>query len=149
MNRKHLAGNPFQGTTKKVLCVCSAGLLRSPTTAVVLAGDPWNYNTRAAGIYDSALIPVDEVLIHWADEIVCMEQYHADYLLSAFGTDLIMDPQVQGAANLPPILTLGIPDNYEYRNPQLINLIKEAYSIELERILHTSRSSGFGEEQRP
>ncbi len=74
MNRMHNAGNLHQGQYKKVLCVCSAGLLRSPTTAVVLSKEPYNFNTRAAGcVPDYALIKVDAVLIHWADEIVCME----------------------------------------------------------------------------
>ncbi len=76
-NRKRNSGNPYQGEFKRVLCVCSAGLLRSPTAAMVLSQDPFNFNTRAAGIVPNyALIPVDEVLLEWADEIVCMELEH-------------------------------------------------------------------------
>jgi len=60
-NRIHNSSNPYQGKFKRVLCVCSAGLLRSPTTAFVLSQEPYNYNTRAAGIVDDyALVPVDE-----------------------------------------------------------------------------------------
>lgn len=39
-------GNRFQTKTKKVLCVCSAGLLRSPTLANVL-NLKYGFNTRA------------------------------------------------------------------------------------------------------
>jgi len=62
--------NQFQGKTKKVLAVCSAGLLRSPTCANVLHKQ-FGLNTRACGsCKDFALIPISEALIIWADEIV-------------------------------------------------------------------------------
>ena len=50
MNRIANSTNPFQKDYKRVLCVCSAGLLRSPTAAYVLSQAPYNYNTRAAGL---------------------------------------------------------------------------------------------------
>jgi len=114
-NRLANANNEFQGDTKKVLCLCSAGLLRSPTAAVVLSQEPYNYNTRAAGVSDEyALIPVDEVLLHWADEIVCVEQRVTNALLEEFDIK-------------KPIITLNIPDMYEYRHPELMRMIKEQY----------------------
>lgn len=62
--------NMYQTEAKRVLVVCSAGLLRSPTGANVLHRE-FGYNTRAAGSSeDFALIPVSEALIYWADEIV-------------------------------------------------------------------------------
>ena len=39
--------NPYQGDRRRILFVCSAGLLRSPTGAHV--GSVRGYNTRAAG----------------------------------------------------------------------------------------------------
>lgn len=77
LNRLANVNNPYQGSARRVLCVCSAGLLRSPTTAVVLANEPFNYNTRAAGTSDEfALVPVDQALLTWANEIVCMQLEH-------------------------------------------------------------------------
>lgn len=115
-NRMANTKNEFQGNAKRVLCVCSAGLLRSPTAAVVLAGEPFNYNTRAAGINaEYALVPVDEVLIHWADEIVCMEPDHAEIL-----------QKMVGEKNRP-IFCLNIDDRYAYRDPDLVWLIQEKY----------------------
>ncbi len=38
-NRWGNIDNPYQGSAKKVLCVCSAGMLRSPTAANVLYVD--------------------------------------------------------------------------------------------------------------
>lgn len=121
MNRFWNTQNRFQYPEKykRVLCVCSAGLLRSPTTAVILAGEPYNFNTRAAGIdEDHALVPVDDVLISWADEIVCMtKQHHAD-LVGKF------HQETPGKR----IYVLDIPDNFGYRNPKLVELIKERYA---------------------
>lgn len=110
LNRIHNCDNPYQGDHKKVLCVCSAGLLRSPTAAVVLSAPPFNFNTRAAGLDDSfALIPVDTVLLTWADEIVCMDKGQADRL-RAMGFK-------------KNVLVLDIEDSYGYRDPQLIKKI--------------------------
>ena len=73
MNRLANSSNRWQGKYKRVLCICSAGLLRSPTAAFVLSQEPYNYNTRAAGLTkEFALIPVDEVLLNWAQEVVCI-----------------------------------------------------------------------------
>jgi predicted protein tyrosine phosphatase len=118
MNRLGNITNRFQGSTRKVLCVCSAGLLRSPTAAVVLSQDPYNFNTRAAGISkEYALIPVDEVLVEWADEIVCMQKEHSEVLIKQYPLSRLK------------IKTLNIQDSYEYRDPELIRLIKEKYDL--------------------
>lgn len=112
-NRIHNSSNPHQGKYKRVLCVCSAGLLRSPTAALVLSQAPYNYNTRAAGIdNDHALIIVDEVLLEWAEEIVCMTR-----------------DQRRTLENLTKktIICLDIPDSFSYRDPKLMKLIKSAY----------------------
>lgn len=113
-NRLSNCKNRFQGDYKKVLCVCSAGLLRSPTAALVLSQEPFNYNTRACGItQEFALIPIDIVLLDWADEVVVMDSNMADIIKSK--TD-------------KPIINLNIEDIYEYRNPILIDLIKNKYT---------------------
>lgn len=113
MNRLGNAKNPHQGNHKKVLCVCSAGLLRSPTAALVLSQPPFNYNTRAAGMVPQfALINVDRVLLNWADEIVCMEKEQQEAL------EKVTDK---------PIICLDIQDSYEYRESRLIWLIAEKY----------------------
>ena len=117
-NRLHNCRNSYQMEFKRVLCVCSAGLLRSPTTAYVLSQEPYNFNTRACGIEeDFALIPADEVLIQWAEEIVFMQQRHLDKALALF-------PEAMEGKRL---VVLNIPDMYPYRDPILIEKIKKAY----------------------
>jgi predicted protein tyrosine phosphatase len=113
-NRMYNAGNPSQGEYKKVLCLCSAGLLRSPTAAVVLSQEPFNFNTRAAGlVQEYALILVDSILIHWADEVVCMTAEQEAMLKESGCTK--------------PIICLNIEDNFEYRDPKLMKLIAKNY----------------------
>lgn len=115
MNRLANVHNKYQGVHKRVLCVCSAGLLRSPTAAVVLSQEPFNFNTRAAGLtQEFALIPVDEVLLEWADEIVCMESHMA----------MALEEMVKLTK---PVICLHIEDSYGYRDPQLMQLIKDKY----------------------
>lgn len=119
-NRLHNSTNPYQGPSRKVLCLCSAGLLRSPTTAVVLSQEPYNFNTRAAGVNkDYALVPVDEVLIHWADEIVCVEKEVYNTLMSMHKENINPGTVVK---------VLHLPDRFAYRDPELVELIKEQYN---------------------
>ena len=47
-NRLSNVNNRFQGNFKRVLYVCSAGLLRSPTLAEILSQAPYNFNTRGS-----------------------------------------------------------------------------------------------------
>lgn len=120
MNRLANCHNQYQGKFKRVLCVCSAGLLRSPTTAFVLSQEPFNFNTRAAGLTkEFALIPVDSVLLDWADEVVCMDAEQKEQL----------EKMLDEAADTP-VINLDIEDSYRYRDPELMEKIKQAYNRE-------------------
>ena len=110
-------GNPYQGSRKKVLAVCSAGMLRSPTIARVLA-DKYDYNTRSCGVTtEFALVPISEALVHWADEIVFAEQRHMEAVLG----------QIQIPEGVRCVV-LNIPDEYEYMETELVDMIKVVYS---------------------
>ena len=111
LNRLASCRNEYQGKAKRVLCVFSAGILRSPTVAWVLSNEPFNFNTRSAGCVSSfALIPLDDVLVNWADEIVCMEPEHAENL-----------PENHGK----PVYVLHLPDHFPFRHPELVRLATE------------------------
>lgn len=117
-NRLHNVTNPYQGKFKKVLCVCSAGLLRSPTAALVLSQAPYCYNTRAVGIdSDHALIPIDQVMVSWANEIVCMSERQAQLVTTLFKVH-----------KDTTVVSLEIEDCYSYREVDLIELIKDKYN---------------------
>lgn len=113
MNRLSNCHNRYQGKYQRALCVCSAGLLRSPTAAFVLSQEPYNWNTRAVGVTkDYALIHIDEVHVAWADIILCMGLEQELYISQNFNVD--------GT----PIYNLNIPDDFTYRDPELIEIIK-------------------------
>lgn len=116
-NRLGNCKNPYQGDSKRVLTVCSAGLLRSPTAAHVLAQE-YGYNTRSCGISDEfALIRLDQVLLHWADELVFMERSQLKAATMRFPDDQIVSRAV----------VLDIPDNFSYMDEDLQRLIRERY----------------------
>lgn len=116
-NRKHMLKHPSQGNFKKVLCVCSGGLLRSPTVAWVLSNPPYNFNTRSCGITDKyALIQLDDFLLEWADEVVCMEQKHAEEVWERLNKIDKADTVVR---------CLNLSDDHLFRDPELIKEIEK------------------------
>ena len=120
LNRMHNMSNPHQGTAKKVLCVCSAGLLRSPTLAWILSNDPFNFNTRAVGTSSEyALIVLDDVQLKWADVVLFVD---ANALTAA------RYKHAEQIDNMEHYV-LAIPDSYEFKN---VTLIKEATAQLLE-----------------
>jgi predicted protein tyrosine phosphatase len=104
--------NPYQGTDKRVVFVCSAGLLRSATAARIYAK---KYNTRAAGSHFYALVPFNDALFLWAQEVVFMNQENFDAVKHHFDW-----------ANKPHKV-LNIPDRYEHMNPKLIKAFEKQY----------------------
>lgn len=124
INRNRLANtqNAYQNFDKfpRLLACCSAGLLRSPTVAYVLSQEPYNFNTRACGLsQEYALVPIDAALLTWADLIVVMDNFQAKQV-----DDLITDWSV-GEAFETPVFNFNIPDNFDYRDPKLVELIKK------------------------
>jgi len=118
------ASNRHQGKYKRVLAVCSGGLLRSPTIAHTLAAEPYNYNTRSVGLDpDYALNLVDQVLLEWADEIVCADTEHEVTVKLK-----LMDIGITSK----PVVNLKLPDVYPYRDRKLVHLIKKRYNQYLE-----------------
>ena len=112
-------GNKYQGSAKKVLCVCSAGLLRSPTTANVLHAE-FGFNTRACGhSQEYALIPITEALIAWADEVVFVNQENLDQVGE--------EAWVTIASYQCQVTVLAIPDEHNWNDPALREIIKEQY----------------------
>jgi len=96
---------------KKILFICSQNKLRSPTAESAF----FNYEgweVRSAGLNNNAEIPlgIDDVL--WAEYIFVMEQTHKQKLKKKF-RKYIKDQH---------IICLGIPDNYEYMDEELIKI---------------------------
>ena len=105
--------NPYQGIRHRILFVCSAGLLRSPTGAHV--GSTRGYNTRACGSSQKyALIPLTANLIEWAETIVFVNKENYDEAMRVFD-DSSFDLSIKAKARI-----LDIPDQYEAFHPTLV-----------------------------
>lgn len=102
--------NPNQGPYERVLCVCSAGLLRSASLAWFITRNT-DANTRNCGIYDYALIRYDQVLHKWANTIIFAEEEHFTAVKARFPTLDFSDKRV---------IVLDLPDRFEYRDHRLI-----------------------------
>lgn len=123
MNRLANINNRYQTDAHRVLCLCSAGLLRSPTTANVLHQE-FGFNTRAAGVSEEyALILADEVLLCWADEIVCVEPEVRERLNSFLAENVKFAKDIEDK-----ITVLNIPDQFEWNNEELRKTILEQYT---------------------
>lgn len=119
-NRIANASNRFQNFEefKRTLCLCSAGLLRAPTLAFVLSQEPFNRNTRAAGVANEfALVPIDLPLLVWSDEVVCVDPDVRDQLLWR------MEKWGETPEN-HNIITLDVPDVFSFRDPELIEHLR-------------------------
>ena len=94
----------------KVLFICSRNRLRSLTAETIFAKVP-GIQVRSAGTQPDARIVVSDGHIGWADVIFVMERSHAARLQQKFG-DALDGKQV---------ITLHIPDDYEYMQQELID----------------------------
>jgi predicted protein tyrosine phosphatase len=131
MNRMAVIDNPYQGNAKRVLCVCSAGVLRSPTLAAYL-NRAYGWNTRAVGVDSAyALIPISRALVAWAHEIWCVnDEVYTDVLNYIF-EDLNL-PLTDRFVSISPkycIKRLDLPDQFAYNAPELLDEIKYQISV--------------------
>ena len=116
--------NAYQGKHKKVLTVCSAGCLRSPTAAHILSSEPFNFNTRCAGTSkEYAIIPITDALIVWADVILCMDSDQQRYI-NEMQNELASS---YDAFDYKQVINLEIEDDYAYRDPELVKIMTEKF----------------------
>src|SRR6478752_8452627 len=101
----------------KVLFICSLNIMRSPTAEAVFAEYP-GIEASSAGTSVDADNPVSADQIEWADIVVAMEEVHRRRLRKRF------PDQLKGKK----IVVLGIPDEYGYMNPELIDLLRQRAS---------------------
>lgn len=100
-----------------VLFICSKNRLRSPTAEQVFANWP-GVETSSAGINHDADNPVSPELIQWADIIFVMERVHKTKLSNKFKSYL-------GKSR---VICLNIPDDYEFMDSKLIQLLEAKVS---------------------
>ena len=95
----------------KILFVCSANVDRSPTAERIYENYP-ALEVKSAGVGVYATTPVSAELLQWADIVLCMEKWHK--------TKIEIDFTIENKV----IDYLDVEDNYEYMEPELIEIIK-------------------------
>ncbi|MCB2095815.1 MAG: hypothetical protein KDE11_15560 [Rhodobacteraceae bacterium] len=98
----------------KVLFVCTANKLRSPTAEDLFKGRP-GFDVLSAGTSTEAPRPLTRELVASADLIFVMESHHRERIRKKFR----QRPRDEA------IITLHIPDEYERNDPVLIKLLEE------------------------
>ena len=106
----------------KVLFVCTQNRLRSPTAEKVFSARP-RLEVRSAGVDKESKVQVDRELLEWADVVFVMERRQRNIIHKKF-KDLYQKKR---------IICLYIPDEYDYMDAVLIELLKESVTPHLGR----------------
>lgn len=97
----------------RLLFICTQNLLRSPTAERIFSARP-GLEVASAGMAPDAVKLVSGEAIEWAEMIFVMEEWHQELLQRRFRRHL----------EQKHLVCLGIPDRYEYMDPQLVELLE-------------------------
>jgi predicted protein tyrosine phosphatase len=109
-------------TRLRALFICDANRLRSPTAEAIFKGRP-HLEVKSAGLAKQAAVPLTIELLEWADLIFVMEKRQRNIIQSRF----------KEVYQRKRIICLNIPDDFEFMDPHLIQLLEERVSPYLER----------------
>jgi predicted protein tyrosine phosphatase len=98
---------------RHVLFICSQNRLRSPTAEQVFSDWP-GIEASSAGLNHDAENPVTPELLGWADLVFVMERAHRSKLSAKFR------PHLNGKR----IICLDIPDDYDFMDSALVQILK-------------------------
>jgi predicted protein tyrosine phosphatase len=96
----------------RILFVCGRNKWRSPTAERLYADDA-RVEVRSAGMSDRSRHRVSHADLEWADLVLVMEDEYGARLRDQFAS-----------VRLPVIRSLEIPDEYEYMDDRLVELIR-------------------------
>jgi predicted protein tyrosine phosphatase len=95
----------------KLLFICNANLQRSPTAERIFKD---KYETKSAGINPAARIVLSKASLDWADVVFVMEDWMRTEIANVFPREYLKKK----------IISLDIPDKYNYMEAELISLLK-------------------------
>lgn len=98
----------------KLLFICSRNRLRSPTAEAIFS-EYEGLEVESAGLDRDAEMPLSSEAVEWADIIFVMESAQRRKLSQNFQLWL----------KQKRIVCLNIPDEYDYMEPALIELLKQ------------------------
>jgi len=98
----------------KILFICSRNRRRSLTAETIFKKEP-AWEVRSAGTEEGARIKVTAGQLGWADVIVVMEKRHKERLRQKY----------REALSAKQCVCFFIDDDYEFMDPNLIELLRE------------------------
>jgi predicted protein tyrosine phosphatase len=98
----------------KVLFICNQNQNRSKTAENLFKN---KFETKSAGLYNEK--PVTERQIEWADKIIVMEDSQRSEISKRFPKQYLKKQ----------IISLNIPDIYNYNQPELIKILKSKIKL--------------------
>jgi len=96
-----------------ILFICNQNENRSKTAEEIFKG---KFKTKSAGLYNKK--PVTEEQLSWADKVIVMEDEQRSEIAKRFPKQYIKKH----------IISLKIPDIYNYNNPELIKMLKSKFN---------------------
>ena len=98
----------------KVLFICNQNQHRSKTAELLFKA---RFETKSAGLFNET--PVKSSELDWADTVIVMEQEQREELAKRFPKQYMQKR----------ILSLDIPDVYQFNQPELIELLKSKINL--------------------
>jgi predicted protein tyrosine phosphatase len=123
----------------RILFVCGKNLRRSPTAEALYRNDP-RLQVRSAGVSEKSRRRVRSSDLAWADLILVMERKHAARIRQASESsaeECAAISESDGCADtgadvpVPPIISLEIPDEYDYMDAELVELLRQGVESHL------------------
>jgi len=103
-----------------LLFICSRNLWRSSTAEKLFNSQ--QHHAKSAGTSSGAKVKLSQKLIVWADIVFVMERRHRDIIKERFSESLIGKK----------IVVLNIPDDYQYMDEDLIEILESSVRPYLE-----------------
>ena len=110
----------------RVLFVCSANMQRSPTAEKIYRNDA-RLEVRSAGVRAGAKRRISENDLRWADVVFVMEREHKSAIKTRF--------ECIPGFPFPPIEVLDIPDEFDFMDAGLVEMLKAAIDPEIAHLL--------------
>lgn len=98
----------------RLLFVCTINKMRSATAHEIYKNDT-RFEVKSAGTDKTADTVLTDKILNWADSIIVMERSHRNYIRKHF-------PEIYKNKK---IVCLYIPDDYNYMQTELIEILKE------------------------
>ena len=109
-------------TKPHILFVCGKNKWRSPTAERIYKNDQ-RIEVRSAGLSGKSKHPISNDDVVWADLILVMESGYKSRIMGLFR-----------GLTLPTIENLDIPDEYEFMDEELIELIEKNAEVYIQRL---------------